>query len=254
MGEYLEPRAVAGCQDLSIENVPAARTAKAALIKLVQNGRYSNDGEAFWDDLSLSATARQTHPDIVETRPRPVGTNYVVNGDFASSLQRWRHGSAAIWVSGEPDLAGGAAKISSEAGARTPGVIVVEQCVDLGGEPWFELGATFKRDAASPARGGGRLRMTWYGDRGCRGRYRTTESAEPRDVEGLQKLRIPRLARPQGARSADVTIIQSPRSDGRFSAYWDDVYLTVVDGSAPITPRSGDGPLAPRSGACPDLR
>jgi hypothetical protein len=104
------------------------------------------------------------------------------------------------------------------------------QCVDIRGGTTLELGANFKRDESSTQTGGGRLRVTWYAKPHCTGASKTpVQWADTTDAASWQKLRVSDLAVPPEVHSANVEIIQAIDGRGHFTAYWDDVYLTVSE-------------------------
>lgn len=54
-GGYIEAKGIEGWQTVIGDKIMPALDAKAALVTLVQNGRTSNGGTAYWDDIYLKA-------------------------------------------------------------------------------------------------------------------------------------------------------------------------------------------------------
>lgn len=230
-GGYIEPQNILGWQELSRERLTPALGARAAKITIVQNGRYSNNGTAYWDDIEFSPTEifeRSAQAENVESHSPPIaaGHNYVANGAFNGNLTPWRNGWPTTHEAFIGSAAPGAAKVTASSTGSSIGRHALSQCVNLEGAKQLELGASFKRDETSTQDGGGRLRLTWYELQNCQGRAKTdTKSSDPKKIDGWQKLQIAGLVAPDQSRSAKIEIIQSVAGAGEFRAYWDDVYL-----------------------------
>ncbi len=110
------------------------------------------------------------------------------------------------------------------------GTHVASQCVALGQQRIYSLGARFLRDTQSNQAGGGRLRLHWYSQEDCQGSSSPTwKNADPEDKSGWQALTIEKLIAPKEARSARIEIIQSVKGPGRFVAFWDDIVFMPIE-------------------------
>ena len=234
-GGYIEPDTSAGWQRLSNKRLIPALGAKAALVTIVQNGRYSNNSKAYWDDISFAAIElfQQSAGNIAiedgEAQAMAVGANYVINGNFDEDVDSWRvsTGWPAVWSDAEGD---GAVRVTASSETGSIGRGAFSQCVNIAGNRRFDLGGSFKKDEQSTQGGGGRLRVTWYEQQNCSGRAKTdTNSADPQDVSGWQQLYASGLTIPPNAQSVIVSIIQTVDGRGEFVAYWDNLYLKVVE-------------------------
>ena len=237
-GGYAEPKInVNNWQRVSRNNLVPALGAKAAKIRIVQRGRFSNDGEAIWDNISFMATEifEQSEKNIVQSKSSrytlKMGENYVVNGTFNKDISSWRPGLWKLgWLNSRGDITPGVIKVEAISDKGGIGAGAFSQCVNFGENSMFELGASFKRDESSTQKGGGRLRVTWYEKMNCTGRGKTdVKSADPKYVKGWQKLRATGLRAPKGAKSAVIEIIQSVQGNGNFTVYWDDIFFKAIE-------------------------
>jgi hypothetical protein len=234
-GSFIEPADVDGWQTVSRGNLMPALGAHSAQIRIVQQGRYTNGGRAFWDDVSFHASEifessdPNDLPPALATAAWELGVSHVANGDFARDLVGWHSGSRAQWSS-DGGEAPGSARITVRSEKSSLGTHGLFQCVDLGANARFELSARVRRDPASTQDGGGRLRLTWYENPGCSGRARAEPNwADPKKSEGWQRLRASSLVPRLGSRSAKIELIQSVAGAGEFSMFWDDVRLEAVE-------------------------
>lgn len=236
-GAYIEPEKYkAGWQNLTRKNLIPALGARAAKITIVQNGRYSNNQKGHWDNIRFFATeVFEQSADGKNTSTKnqftlDPGTNYVLNGEFKDGISPWRPGWKTEWSGIQGDTFPGSARVTAHSTTGSIGRGAFSQCVNIGEDANFILGASFKRDENSTQNGGGRLRLTWKEKQNCQGPGRTTnKSADPQDIAGWQKLRINGLHAPEGAKSATIEIIQTVAGKGEFTAYWDDIYLVALD-------------------------
>jgi hypothetical protein len=227
-GAYLEPRSIDGWQTMTAHRLVPSLGATAALITIVQNGRYSRGRPAIWDDVVFIPADDEPGPDAGAHPARPSAAA-LVNGALDTGLDGWDHGGQVTWAADQGAGAPGAAKVSLESRGENYGGPGFSQCVALGDHRRFELGAQYLRDVHSTTEGGARLRLAWFGDPGCTGGSRIDDHATPSDAADWQKLRITDLIAPDTARSARIEIIQSIRGRGVSSAYWDDIYFKPVD-------------------------
>lgn len=231
-GTYAEPRDVAGWQHISTRDITPALSAKAALVEIVQKGRYTNNAKGYWDDVYLVATEISNKEFVKPDNSFPLGFDFIQNGDFSHDLSVWRIGWKSEWVGHIGHKKSGAVKViaSSSKGSRGQGAF--NQCVNFGASTHFAMGASFKRNETSTQKGGGRLRVTWYEEADCRGKFKTDlRWVDPDDSKGWQTLRVNELQAEPGSTSARVQIIQTVLGAGEFSAYWDDVYFRTVSPS-----------------------
>lgn len=236
-GTYIEPRKYkAGWQNLKRKNLTPALGARAAKITIVQNGRFSKNQKGHWDNFRFFATEvfeqsevgkNTTVKDEFALDP---DTNYILNGDFKDGISAWRPSWKTEWSGIQGDTFPGSARVTASSTTGSIGRGAFSQCVNIGANSNFVLGASFKRDENSIQKGGGRLRLTWKEKQNCKGSGRTTnKSADPQYIAGWQKLRITGLHAPKTAKSATIEIIQTVVGKGNFIAYWDDIYFLAVD-------------------------
>ena len=227
-GAYLEPKISYDWQSLERNNIKPALDAKAAKITLVQNARYSNDGQAFWDDIHFAPSKlfEQSKPSRSNSLHSDPGFNLLLNGAFYSGLQNWSIGWKTHHTLTEGAAAAGAAKVTAHSTTGSTGKHAMSQCVDINPDSQFEIGASFKRDELSTQEGGGRLRVTWYEKPNCQGRAKTDINwRDPENKRDWQKIKITGLTSPTSANSAKIEIIQHVKGYGEFTSYWDDVYF-----------------------------
>ena len=230
-GSYIEPKNRLGWQALKADNLTPALHAKAALIILTQNGRYSKGGKVLWDDIILSATEFKPRSIATDRQQytRKAGINYLTNGAFNTKLKGWRILGKTEWSQFIGHTEPGSARVTrySDSGGRGSGALT--QCVNIGANTKFELGASFKNDRQSTAAGNGRLRITWYQDLNCNGPAKTdTNWKDPKPIDGWQNLHINGLIAPKDSQSAVIEIIQAIHEEGYFYAYWDDIYFRAT--------------------------
>ncbi|WP_423895223.1 hypothetical protein [Candidatus Pelagadaptatus aseana] len=232
--DYLEPQAKGGWQTLSRKQLKPTMGAVAALIKLTQNGRFSADGKVLWDNIQfypLQKTQRQNPASGPKNLPRLTPrVNLIRNGDFDSNVKGW-HVSQGKTASGRwsRDAGFGALKTKVQSSEKGLGTGVANQCVGLGQQRHYSLSARFLRDYKSNQKGGGRLRLTWYGEADCRGSSSPVwRHKDPQDIAGWQSLKVDDLIAPADARSARVELIQSVQGRGQFVGYWDSVVLVPI--------------------------
>lgn len=228
-GGYVEPADVSGWQYLSRDNLTPALSAQAAMVEIMQNGRYSNRAMAYWDNIYLVATEAAAAPARQPGYSLPANFDFIENGDFRRDLSAWRTGWRAQWVGYTGHHGVGAIKVTASSTKSSIGKGAFNQCVNFGSSQRFAMGASFKRVETSTQKGGGRLRVTWYEKGDCRGRARTDRHADPEDISGWQALRVDNLQAEPGSVSARIEIIQTVLGPGEFSAYWDDVYFKTIE-------------------------
>lgn len=231
-GHYVQPKSVPGWQHLSRDGLTPALLAKAAKIEIKQNGRYTNNGKAYWDDIYLVAT------EISNATPRkpgyrlPIGFDFIENGHFSQNISGWRTGWKSEWVSyaGHKNL--GAIKVTAWSTKSSIGRGAFNQCVNFGAGGTFNLGASFKRDTTSTQKGNARLRVTWYEQSDCHGRAKTTpRHVDPDESYGWQSLQVKNLKAAPGSVSVRIELIQTVSGPGEHIAYWDDIYFKTVTGN-----------------------
>ncbi len=237
-GSYLEPKLIEGWQHLVRKNLTPALGAQAVKITVTQNGRYSNDGKAYWDNIRFypSEMFRQSSPVTTNASAAnnkytlQAGENYIKNGDFKKDISVWQSGLKVEWSYSQGDRFPGAAKVIMYSNSGSKGQNALLQCVNLGVNKKFILTASFKHGEISNQLGSGRLRINWYDGQNCSGRSKTdTNWVDPEYIGGWQKLRITDLHAPAKSQSASIEIIQSIRGAGRFIAYWDDIYFAATE-------------------------
>lgn len=237
-GSYLQPKPIPGWQNLVRGNLTPALGTKAVKITIVQNGRYSDNGKAYWDNIRFypSEIFKQSLSEYNDNNGSnkkytlEPGKNYLKNGDFKQNISVWRIGWKTEWSYAQGDVFPGAAKVIAYSHSGSRGKHAMLQCVNLGTNRKFILGASFKNGDTSSQLGGGRLRINWHEGLNCSGRSKAdTHWVDPEYIGGWQQLRITDLLAPAKSQSASIEIIQSVRGMGRFVAYWDDIYLKSVD-------------------------
>lgn len=230
-GWFVEPENTYGWQTLSSRELDPAFHAKAAQITIVQKGRYSIGYKGYWDNISFAATEVSDQLNDKVEQPHSKYTlapnkNYVKNGGFTYDLAGWR-GWKAKW-SYYGNRLPGSAKVTFES-KKTYGAGALDQCVNIGKNTLFELGASVKKDKKSTQSGGVRIRVSWNEKENCKGRIKgDNKVADIKDVVGWQQLEVNNLIAPVGTHSAHIELIQSIAGPGRFSVYWDDVYFKAI--------------------------
>jgi len=241
-GGYIQPKQyVAGWQHLQNNYLKPALGAKAALISIVQRARYAAGAKAVWDNIEFMATQIHNQSGVVNKQERSaqrkrqdehtlsIGKNYLLNAEFNNDVAAWRPGWKVSWSGIQGDRLPGSARVDAISKTGGIGSGAFSQCVNIGRNVKFILGASFKRDENSSQKGSGRLRLSWYGGNNCTGRGKTdTRSADPKYIKGWQKLLTKKLTAPYKAKSALIEVIQSVAGKGRFTAYWDDLYFKAV--------------------------
>jgi len=230
-GRYLEPKNQFGWQYLVADNLTPALHAKAAQIILKQNGRYSNGGKVLWDDIQLIATEFKPKRPATDRQQYTRGTsiNYLTNGAFNAKLSGWRSSNKTEWSQFIGYTEPGSARVTRYSSSGSNGSGAFNQCVNIGENKKFELGASFKQDELSTASGNGRRRITWYQDLNCKGPSKTDNNwKDPEPIDGWQKLHITGLVAPQDSQSVVIEIIQATHEEGHFYAFWDDIYFKAT--------------------------
>ncbi|WP_126454235.1 hypothetical protein [Sulfuriflexus mobilis] len=232
-GWFIAPKNEYGWQSLIGRSLTPAFKARAAKITLVQNGRYSRGYKGYWDNISFAASEILEQSDNEPKQPNPEYTlalneNYVRNGEFDKDMSSWRGWKAGWSLVG--NTSPGSAKVSFETKESGFGAGALDQCVNIGRNMTFELGASVKKDELSTQMGGGRIRVSWNAKENCTGRSKTDgKSADiNKDVDGWQHLKVKGLVAPTDTHSVHIELIQSIAGPGRFSVYWDDVYFKAV--------------------------
>lgn len=230
-GGWIEAKNVAGWQDLLQSHLFPAFGAKAAKIVVVQNALYARSIRAYWDDIEFYVSEIDNQPPV-EDRIEPSDTlpmyeNYIKNGNFNANIEAW-HAYKTSWSrfgNTEP----GSAKVSFGSDEGGYGTGALSQCINIGENVKFELGASVSKDFSSSQNGAARIRVSWNNKRNCKGHSKTdTKYADINTFEGWHKLVVKNLVAPENTRSVRVEIIQSIAGPGIFSLYWDDVYFMAV--------------------------
>ncbi|PVZ71761.1 hypothetical protein DC094_01670 [Pelagibaculum spongiae] len=256
-GTFLRPKIKNGWQNLYSKNLTASLNAKSVKIVLAQNQHSSAKemgylksflvwvlswfniaspfplAHGYWDNISLIPTklsqAIPDNPSVNSKYVLPAGENYLKNSAFDKDNQHWRAYSESQWTAEDGYHNRGAllGTIVSPSGSRGTGVAY--QCTNFGLPQIFEMGVRFKQSETSTQTGGGRFRVTWYEKENCQGQSTTDRKhIDPKPMSGWQNLVVKNLKSPSGATSARVSIIQSIKGEGEFSAYWDDAYFKAV--------------------------
>lgn len=258
-GNYLEPELRDGVQTLSKSNLRPSLNAGSMKVELTQNQRGSAreltwwegkwkwliellgmhytqpTASAYWDDVIVSPTRiREQLNAVMEIDSKynlPPGENYLSNGALDENGEGWRLSSRAMWSDDDGHRNYGSihTAVKSERGGM--GVGVFNQCVNLGNYRNYKMGVMYKKDPQSSQEGGGRFRISWYENENCSGSVRTSSNHADIDKksEAWQSLEVDGLTRPENAKSASVTMIQSVSGNGTYSGYWDDAYLMAVE-------------------------
>ena len=257
-GGFLQPELVAGWQLLDKANLKPAMNAKSLSIVFTQHQSFSDreliwfesiikwakewldmeyqppTAAAYWDNVLVTPTHYREQPPA-ETATNmalryAVGENILVNPTFDKNGDGWRVSSRAQWIGDAGVDVGGAIRSAVESEGSGLGVGVFDQCVLLDGHDHYRMGVRYKQDENSTQSGGGRLRLTWYSEERCRGNYKTdTHHADIGQDSGWQELVVDSLVRPEDARSAKVTMIQSVQGQGEYAGYWDNAYFMPVE-------------------------
>lgn len=239
-GSYIEPKKyINGWQELRNDRLKPALGAKAALITIVQRGRYALGNKALWDNISFEAVEvfqqskkRSNSKSLNDNDTLPLGINYIKNGSFKRNVDGWRgeRSKYVTWIGIQGDTHPGAAKIDAVSKTGSIGSGGISQCVNIGGNKNYTLGGSFKREEHSIQKGYAALRLTWYGGKDCSGGGKTiNRSQKTKQIVGWQRLKIEDLKPPFKAKSAVIEIIKVVSGKGTFTAYWDDVYFIATE-------------------------
>jgi len=211
--------------------------AKSARISVAQNGRHSNGATAIWDNILFEPSGVFVKPSRNElyTAPKdrfPIGDNYLHNADFLKTIDGWHPSWPTQWVNSSGRYFPGAAQVTAKSTTGGIGRGAFDQCIDLAGNRNFEGGISYAIDQRSTQKGGGRFRVTWYSEKNCRGRSkssRVNSDIDKANPPGWHELKLTGLKAPETARSAIFTVIQSVRGPGEFIVQWDDAYFIAVE-------------------------
>jgi len=239
-GGYIEPKKyTSGWQELRNENFKPALGAKAALITIVQRGRYALGNKALWDNISFEAIEvfqqskkSSSTKTLKDNDTLQLGKNYIKNGTFNINVDSWRGSKSkdVTWIGILGDKNPGAAKIDAVSKTGSIGSGGISQCVNIGSNNNYTLTASFKREERSTQKGYAALRLTWYGGKNCSGGGKTINQAQKtKQIVGWQRLKIEDLKPPFKAKSALIEIIKVVSGKGTFTAYWDDVYFIAIE-------------------------
>jgi hypothetical protein len=232
---YLEPKYKGEWQHLSREGLTPTMGAVAALVKLTQNGRHSDNGKAIWDNIQFFPMRKTNNSEPSfsnhDLTNLTLGVNLTRNSGFRYDVDGWHVSQGeSSWGEWSENAGIGALKATVKSFSKSRGVHIASQCVALGQQRSYTLGARFLRDVRSNQKGGGRLRLTWYSKDDCKGASSPIwRNADPKDIAGWQSLAVDKLIAPAQARAARVELIQSVKGAGKFIGYWDDVVLMAVD-------------------------
>lgn len=235
-GSYIEPDPQqTGWQKLKGRSLTPALGAKAAMISIVQNGRFSAGGIAYWDNINFAATeiTSPLEPLVNKTAydelTLDLGVNYLSNSEFNTTINNWHAPQNAAWSESQGESSLGSAKVTVSSSTGSRGEHAISQCVNFGEHRIFKLGASYKKEEESTQTGGGRLRLIWYGQQNCHGAAKIDPNwTDPKNLSGWQKLHISGLTAPKNAHSAKVDIIQSISGAGQFTLYWDNIYFIAI--------------------------
>lgn len=231
-GGYIEPKNILGWQKLHQDNFIPALNAKSASIEVTQLRQLSMTS-GYWDNISFVAKqlagVNQVDFKEVACARVPINANLLANSSFENDASNWHPDQRYKWIGDDGDGQIGAVSVTLQSDTGSMGTGVLDQCVAIAGRNRFMAGASFKSLASSTQKGGGRLRVTWYENEGCKGRHKTdTRDADPLDISGWQRLKIPLLEAPVGVKSAKIEAIQTILGQGVFTALWDDFYFEAI--------------------------
>lgn len=257
-GGYLQPDLVEGWQSLRKSNLRPAMNAQSLRIEITQNqtsserelnwmeskvkwiydlvgmGYETPTASAYWDNVLVTPThfsqpsSTGSVDDMAITHD--FGENFLVNASFDKASGGWRLSSRAQWVDDGGKGWDGAVRTVVNSEGPSMGMSVFDQCVKLDGHRHYKMGVSYKKDERSSQDGGGRFRVTWYSEEGCRGSYKAgSHHADIEQVSDWQELLVEGLTRPDKAHSARVTMIQSVGGAGEYAGYWDDAYFIAVE-------------------------
>lgn len=226
-GTYVEPKRVSGWQTIAQQKIKPTLHAKSARVEIMQNGRFSNGGKGYWDNVHLVVTNISNQQAPSAGYRLPADFDFIENGGFNKDLSAWRSWYSS-WTGTEGHRYPGALKVTLTSTGGGMGTGVSQQCVNYGANKHFEAGASFRHSESNLQSGTGRFRITWYELTDCHGRNKAGLSSQPDNSEGWQRLKITNLVAPDGTNSALIELIQAIDGNGAYTAYWDDVYFKSV--------------------------
>lgn len=232
--DYLEPEPnTHGWQRITKENRLRSLNAKAALITITQSRINANSLQARWDDIELTATEMEPiENEAIEADHQytlPIGQNHIVNGDFNSGLDFWRHSGNTQWVQNEGVGAPGAIRLAIFSNRGGYGADTLTQCVNIGTNKVFQAGAQVKVDPQSTQKGGGIFRLNWHEKHNCKGRSQAGFKEDRVEyIAGWQELSIDHIEVPLGVHSASIYMTRGVQDSGLFAFFIDDVYFTAI--------------------------
>lgn len=237
-GTWIEPKNELNTwQQLARKNITPALDAQSALITIKQNGRFSDDAAAFWDNVYFAPTELfiESTSDDGTVAPEvrfPIGLNYLANAEFDKTINSWRPGWPTEWDGSTGAESAGSAKVTATSTSSSIGRGAFNQCVNLAGNKRFNAGISYFVDKQSTQTGGGRFRVTWWGGKNCFGKPKTSHihaDVDKNSEPGWQNLSLTNLEAPESAQSVVITIIQSVSGVGEFVVYWDDAYFIALE-------------------------
>lgn len=243
-----------GWQTLKLEKRKASLGAKSFKITLIQNQTWGQrsgiDNDTFramkqnssatepglvsaiWDEikiiykLSTDSTTTKTYKKTQSSK-----TNLLLNPSFEKTTASWRGVSKDAWRS----FAGGRSTViettlKSNGGSRGSGAF--SQCVNLDPDHGIAFAAGIDyQNVPTFTMGGGRLRVTWYSDLNCKGKYQTSHHHDDiaKNAIGWSSMHIPSLKRPPNSQSASFQLIHSISGVGERRIWWDNAYFHATE-------------------------
>ncbi|WP_078084767.1 DUF4124 domain-containing protein [Microbulbifer mangrovi] len=231
---YLEPKpSVRGWQQVTRDRLLRNLSAKSAKITVSQSRTSAKGEQAMWDDIALEPLEfQQTSRSATFYDPkftRPLGANYVFNGNFSQQLNGWQTSGDTRWTAGEGKGYTGGARLAITSAKGGYGAHTFSQCINIGADRVFSAAADVKVDSRSNQEGGGIFRVSWYEETECKG---SSESAHREDnveyIDGWQRLTISRLEAPPNAQSVKLRMTRGVRDTGSFAFFLDNIELRSI--------------------------
>ncbi|WP_236985689.1 hypothetical protein [Marinagarivorans cellulosilyticus] len=251
-GGYANIEKQLGWQTLSLKNKQAGLGSQSFEITLIQNQTYGQklgvtnqefrtqySGKnsqppapvaAIWDDIQLEVEEKKYRKTESYTPAQETYVNLLNNPSFDATTAGWRGANKEHWQLSAGGRSGVLeTRLVSDRGSIGTGAF--SQCINLNTASGrvFDAGIKYQ-NVTNYTPGGGRLRITWYEDANCRGKYQADHGHDDisSSLTGWIPLEIYERKRPPNANSVSMQLIHSIAKNGERRIWWDDAYFYAV--------------------------